>query len=1132
MMSGAAMADNLSLDASSPTSASRKRLTKPSSMPGRFSHVDFDDGTCKSDLDRPASLRKSNSGQSGKSRGNSISVSAADAAHGNEKPAQRKRLSKRTMHRISSLENSVKDHSAASSTASAARPPRTSAASSSAEKRLSRRDASGGSADKTMACSANTSATSLMTLTTESSELHGLQQGRSNSSSFSSTNSSSSLANERESGTPRRSLHGRKDSLELIIPLNTLNDIDKHLNLDAAGPPLPASRRDRMTSSRSPSPGSGSSSTSSIGSTGSTGNNSSCSPRKSSKRRKVDAYSPSKTTIGDAAAAAQQRRRARDTANSGAAGSGKHQRPKQQPPALRTSPEPQHYTLVKRSRSFSIPSAAMPYIAHEHSPLHTHSSKIHFLFRPPSTSRIFDNDLCESMDSQEELRLANIRSEQAINLTVYCDPAVRRRSEGSSRCVSQAALASAFASISSYSLTSTSAKAEAGGALDSDFRVMNDSRGVLAVPAAANAAAIPDVDIPVVNLTLKPNVRSILKVLLVGNCGVGKSSLLRRYFEGSYTEGSCSSTAGVEIYTKHLVLDGSEYMCKIWDTAGAENAHIITQAYYKNAHAFGLVFDVTDHASFESIPSWLEKISAHGQPNARVVLVGNKSDSFDSRARAVSKEEAKQCVITHNLSAYIETSASEGVHITELIDLLAHEANERARSLASSPAESTSDYSISVPSAEGDISSGFFSSELPGPIIFKPEKRTWKLMDSCCARAPSRENTLHSDGSGASGDYLVRRDSFGIAIVDDAAAAAADDCECDEGYPHAHGARWKPTKVSIAVPQLLHAQYNHEDARFTLSPEARKGSDESFDLHSDCSTRDSPTGSSTQRDVPGAAPSTGRGSAQSLPTSSARAVLEMDEEQSSSRAHPHSAISRSSSSSARKENKHQSSHAASIGIADVTPGSPTAYPTAVLTAEDDLDGCGTPITAAADSSRSTGSSRSFNGFAESGDILSYSGDSSRNHDQNKHTASGSVKVKSGPVTRRSKSDLSPRQQRPSFDQSFHSLSPEAEEGSVDARGGFTSSVRRSDGVVATAPAAVGAGAGGASEGVKQNSFALTGKSDSVSFDRSTPHSRHDAAVSGAAYVTNCTAPATRGEGVEVVGCTSCGFFSFFRSARR
>ena len=156
----------------------------------------------------------------------------------------------------------------------------------------------------------------------------------------------------------------------------------------------------------------------------------------------------------------------------------------------------------------------------------------------------------------------------------------------------------------------------------------------------------------------------LCKVLLLGDSGVGKSSLILRYTDETFNSKLVNSI-GVDFKMKKKEIDGKIIKIQIWDTAGHERFRSITYSYYRGANSIIIVFDLSNKKSFISITDWLKQIEKHAKENVFKFLVGNKYDLIEERE--VLYEEAKQYADEHSLP-YIETSAKEGININELFE--------------------------------------------------------------------------------------------------------------------------------------------------------------------------------------------------------------------------------------------------------------------------------------------------------------------------------------------------------------------------------------------------------------------------------------------------------------------------------
>ena len=118
---------------------------------------------------------------------------------------------------------------------------------------------------------------------------------------------------------------------------------------------------------------------------------------------------------------------------------------------------------------------------------------------------------------------------------------------------------------------------------------------------------------------MNPDYDYLFKILLIGNSGVGKSSLLLRFSDDTFT-GNFMPTIGVDFKIRTLEVDGKTIKLQIWDTAGQERFKTITSSYYKGAHGIIVVYDVTDKESYKNIDTWMNEIDKHASDNVSKIL--------------------------------------------------------------------------------------------------------------------------------------------------------------------------------------------------------------------------------------------------------------------------------------------------------------------------------------------------------------------------------------------------------------------------------------------------------------------------------------------------------------------------------
>ena len=116
-----------------------------------------------------------------------------------------------------------------------------------------------------------------------------------------------------------------------------------------------------------------------------------------------------------------------------------------------------------------------------------------------------------------------------------------------------------------------------------------------------------------------------LKVLVVGETGVGKSSLMLRYTDEKFMP-DILPTVGLDFRVKVMELAGYSVKISIWDTAGQERFKNISSSYYRGAQGVVLVYDITERRTFNNLGRWLEELDRYGGEKMVKVVVGNKRD--------------------------------------------------------------------------------------------------------------------------------------------------------------------------------------------------------------------------------------------------------------------------------------------------------------------------------------------------------------------------------------------------------------------------------------------------------------------------------------------------------------------------
>ena len=163
----------------------------------------------------------------------------------------------------------------------------------------------------------------------------------------------------------------------------------------------------------------------------------------------------------------------------------------------------------------------------------------------------------------------------------------------------------------------------------------------------------------------------LFKVVVLGESGVGKTSLLQRYVENQFTIAT-KSTIGSDFMAKDIEVDGKSVTLQIWDTAGQERYQGIGTSYYRGAEGVMFVFDCTRRQTFDELEQWrkafLIQVNQEGNDEFPMIIACNKIDRADERV--VSVKEVREWCQNRNLS-YIETSAKDSTGVEDAFKKLA-----------------------------------------------------------------------------------------------------------------------------------------------------------------------------------------------------------------------------------------------------------------------------------------------------------------------------------------------------------------------------------------------------------------------------------------------------------------------------
>jgi len=166
----------------------------------------------------------------------------------------------------------------------------------------------------------------------------------------------------------------------------------------------------------------------------------------------------------------------------------------------------------------------------------------------------------------------------------------------------------------------------------------------------------------------------LLKVIILGDSGVGKTSLMNQYVNKKFSN-QYKATIGADFLTKEVMVDDRLVTMQIWDTAGQERFQSLGVAFYRGADSCVLVFDVNVAKTFENLDSWRDEFLIQAGPrdpdNFPFVVLGNKID-LDSRV--VSQKRALAWCQAKGNIPYFETSAKEAINVEQAFQVIARNA--------------------------------------------------------------------------------------------------------------------------------------------------------------------------------------------------------------------------------------------------------------------------------------------------------------------------------------------------------------------------------------------------------------------------------------------------------------------------
>ncbi|OHS98221.1 Ras family protein [Tritrichomonas foetus] len=158
------------------------------------------------------------------------------------------------------------------------------------------------------------------------------------------------------------------------------------------------------------------------------------------------------------------------------------------------------------------------------------------------------------------------------------------------------------------------------------------------------------------------------KICVIGSSGCGKTAMVDQLISGKFNENT-KPTVGVSYRPYQFSINDYIVHLELWDTAGQEKYKAVAKTYFRNAVGCALVFDTTDQQSFDELSFWIQQFRQLADPNAMILLVGNKIDLTDKRQ---IQSDIAEKFASDNLIVYVETSALTGHNIKETFQRIAH----------------------------------------------------------------------------------------------------------------------------------------------------------------------------------------------------------------------------------------------------------------------------------------------------------------------------------------------------------------------------------------------------------------------------------------------------------------------------
>ncbi len=181
------------------------------------------------------------------------------------------------------------------------------------------------------------------------------------------------------------------------------------------------------------------------------------------------------------------------------------------------------------------------------------------------------------------------------------------------------------------------------------------------------------------NMTRKTTSDLQFKLPIIGDGGVGKTTLTHRYLHGLFKE-SYHLTIGVDFFLKKFDIDGKKVSLQIWDFAGEEKFRFLLPGVINGANGTIFMFDITRYVTFKNLSNWFNVFKTANEnfnQNVPALLVGSKTDL--KGIRTVPSKEAKSFAQENNFTGYIESSSKNGENVEELFRAITRTMMEKVK---------------------------------------------------------------------------------------------------------------------------------------------------------------------------------------------------------------------------------------------------------------------------------------------------------------------------------------------------------------------------------------------------------------------------------------------------------------------